>query len=221
MHKCSLDILPSGHWQGAAVSLRVWDSIKNSVKVNSVAMRLVGVDGIPLQVRGSATVGFSVCGLTVKQKFILADSLTSQGILGMDFLESNHCILDLAEGKLSAGGQSIFLHPHLGDKQEVAHVDITAEETVTISPVSEMEIMGNMNVECSGTWLVEDRVAKKPPIFVARAVVLPQHGKLPIRVLNLTSQAIIIYKDTTIAIGESVEFDIAGISACTGLSDTS
>ena len=69
----------------------------------------------------------------------MADLLTSQGIFGKDFLESNHCILDLAEGKLSAGDQNIPLDPYLGDKQAVAHTDVTAEETVTISL---MAIMG-------------------------------------------------------------------------------
>ena len=50
---------------GAAVSLidgRVWDSMSNTVKVNLVTTRLVGVDGVPLQVRGSAVLSLSVCG---------------------------------------------------------------------------------------------------------------------------------------------------------------
>ena len=195
----SLKVCIKGVWisflvdTGATVSLvngRVWDSIKDALKLNPVGMRLVGVDGAPLQVRGSKTVRFSVCGLTIEQKFIVADSR-----------------------KLSAGGQSIPLDFHFRDKKAVAHTDVTAAETVTISPVSEMEIMGNMSMECTGTWLVEGRVAKKPPIFVARAVTPPQQDRLPIRMLNLSSKSITIYKGTRIAMGESVEHDIAAISA--------
>ena len=86
------------------------------------------------------------CGLTIDQNFIVANALTSQG---MDFLESNHS--DLAEGKLSAGGYSIPLDPHCVGKQVSAYTEITAEETFTIGPVSEMEIMGNVNMDCTGT----------------------------------------------------------------------
>ena len=182
------------------------------MKLNLVSTRLVGVDGAPLQVCGSAVLSLSVCGLTIDQNFIVADALTSQGILGMDFLESNHCILDLAEGKLSAGGQSIPLDPHCVGKQVSAYTEITAEETFTIAPVSEMEIMGNVNMDCTGTWLVEDRVSKKPPILVARAVVSPQKGRFPIRVLNLTSESITVYKGTRSATGESVERNIEAIN---------
>jgi len=131
----------------------------------------------------------------------------------MDFLESNHCILDLAEEKLSAAGRSI---PHHVGKQVSACTEVTVEETFTIAPVSEMEIMGNVDMDCTGTWLVEDRVSKKLPILVARAVVAPQNGKFPIRVLNLNSELITVYKGTRIATSEPMEYTVeANISALT------
>jgi len=34
--------------------------------------------------------------------------------------------------------------------------EVTAEETFTIAPVCEMEITGNVDMNCTGTWLVED-----------------------------------------------------------------
>ena len=77
---------------GAAVSLidgKVWDSIKplkDTVHLNPVTTRLVGVDGVPLKVRGSAVINLSLMGLKVNQTLIVEDSLASQGILGIDFL---------------------------------------------------------------------------------------------------------------------------------------
>ena len=82
----------------------------------------------------------TVCRIKVDQNFIEADALTSQGILWTSFLESNHCILDLAEGKLSAGGHRIPLDfPSVG-KQVYACAEVIAEETFAIAPISEMEI---------------------------------------------------------------------------------
>ena len=96
---------------------RVWDSMNNTVKLNPMSMRLVGVDGVPLQVHRSTIISLSICGLTIDQNFIVVYALTSQGILGMHFLQSNHCILNLAEETLSAGGHSIPLDPNRVGKQ--------------------------------------------------------------------------------------------------------
>ena len=87
---------------------------------------------------------------------IVADSLTSQGILGLDFLESNQCILDLAKGKLSTCGKNIPLHPHYGKQTAVVHSELSVEETFIVAAMSEMEIMRNICQDCEGTWLVED-----------------------------------------------------------------
>ena len=130
--------------------------MNGTVKLNPVNLHAVGVDGIPLKVRGSALIRLPLIGLTIDQNFIVADALTSLRILGMDLLESNHCILNLSAGKLSAGGRSIPLDPHHVGKQVSACTEVTAEETFTIAPVSEMEIMGNVDMNCTGTWLVED-----------------------------------------------------------------
>ena len=164
---------------GAAVSLidgKVCDSItklKGNVTLNPFTTRLVGVDGVPLQVRGSAIVTLSLKGLMVDQNLIVADSLTSEGILGMDFLESNHCILDLAEEKLSTGGKTISLYPRHSNSQASVCTKVTVDETFTVAAVSEMEVMGNIGKECGGTWLVEDHLSKKNPLLIARAVVTP------------------------------------------------
>ena len=116
---------------GAAVFLidgKMWDNIqqrKDTVKLNPVTTRLVGVDGVSLHVRGSALITLFIMGLTIDQTLIVTDSLTSQGILGLGFLESHYCILDLAQGKLSTGGRHIPLNPR-ATSHDVAQ---TVEET--------------------------------------------------------------------------------------------
>ena len=91
---------------------------------------------------------------------------------------------------------------------------MAVEETFTIAALTEMEIMGNIDKECRGTWLVEDQLSKKPSILVAscRASVMPQQGTVPIRVLNLNPKPLTVYKGTKIAKGESVGLDINAIS---------
>lgn len=76
----------------------------------------------------------------LEQKLIIADSLTSQGILGLDFLESNQCVLDLAQGRLLIHGEGIPLVSQ-SLRESVAtcsQVEVTAKETLVIGAASEM-----------------------------------------------------------------------------------
>ena len=76
---------------GAGVSLLCGDIWEKAVPRGSACdyqgtCQLVGVDGIPIKVRGAASVDM-VEGHTLSHQFIIADHITAEGILGMDFLE--------------------------------------------------------------------------------------------------------------------------------------
>ena len=84
---------------GAGVSLLnkdVWDKLKSKQDTIFPAMshRLVGVDGAPLNVLGSAIIPITISGLTFKHKFVIAEKITADAILGLDFLEANECVLN-------------------------------------------------------------------------------------------------------------------------------
>ena len=90
---------------GAGVSLingKVWDKFKQGdIKVEATKYHnIVGVDGHPINVRGSATVSVNISNRTYHQKFIIADNITAEGILGMDFMEANKCVLDISKRQL-------------------------------------------------------------------------------------------------------------------------
>jgi len=94
---------------GAAVSLvssEVWDHIKPKIspRLNYVNVKLVGVDGAPLQVQGSVTVELEMSGQIFAQKLIVANALTSEGILGLNFLEANECFELASRGKCVLAG---------------------------------------------------------------------------------------------------------------------
>ena len=48
------------------------------------------------------------------------------------------------------------------------------------------------------TWIVEGQV-KRSPVLVARSVVKPQNGRVPVRLLNMRDESVIIPKQTAIA----------------------
>ena len=79
---------------GAGVSLLskpVWDRIKPTKGVLNpiVTRRLVGVDGVPIKVEGTVSVPITISGVTLPHTFIVAEQITAEAILGLDFLEAN------------------------------------------------------------------------------------------------------------------------------------
>ena len=75
---------------GAGVSLLskpVWDKIKpTKAGLNPIIThRMVGVDGVPIKVDGTVSVPITIGGVTLQHDFIVAEQITAEAILGLDF----------------------------------------------------------------------------------------------------------------------------------------
>ena len=150
---------------GAGVSLLnkdAWDKLKSKQDTIFPAMshRLVGVDGAPLNVLGSAIIPITISGLTFKHKFVIAEKITADAILGLDFLEANECVLNLAKGEIAIANKSIPLLAK-SHNNEVCCSKITLIGNVKIPPRSEMEITGRIHSTTEGTWLIEQPLSSK------------------------------------------------------------
>ena len=53
-----------------------------------VTQRIVGVDGIPIKIEGSISVPVVIGKATFDHDFIVANEITAEAILGLDFLEA-------------------------------------------------------------------------------------------------------------------------------------
>ena len=102
---------------GVGVSLlnkALWDKISRVDKeLNPVVSHcIMGVDGMPIKVHGSVSIPITINGEDYKHKFIVAEQLINEAILGLDFMETNKCILDLVIGKITISNQTVSLIPH-------------------------------------------------------------------------------------------------------------
>ena len=102
-------------------------------------------------------------------------------------------------------GAKICLHAKGLQGQTTAQVDVVLPENFTIAATSEVEVMSMMPVSCKGVWMVETKRLKKPQVMVARAIVTPKDGHIPIRLLNMDCQPVTIYKGTKIACAEAID----------------
>ena len=183
----------------------VWEHVKSEAnKLEPImAHRIVGVDGIPIEVQSSATIQLTIAGVKFQHKFIVADQITADAILRLDFLEANKCVQNLAKGELSIDEKIVALSSH-SSVGTVGCAKVTMMDTVTVPAGSELEIMGHVYSAVQGTWLVESNDTNTLPVCVARALVSNQGDTVPLRVVNTSLTPAILYRKSRIAIAELI-----------------
>ena len=157
----------------------------------------------------------------VDKKFLVdvhvAETITTDTILGRDFLQTNNCTVEMGTtNKLSFARDGLTVEFGHGDSQGCAVIErISLDQTVRLSPYSELELMVKVPVESSApfTWLVES-VSGKRPVDVARALVVPTDGRIPIRLLNSRNELIKLAKGRTIAVMESLPDELLPETIC-------
>ena len=77
-------------------------------------------------------------------------------------------------------------------------------ETLTIPATAEMEVMANLHTKDDDhMWMVEN--ASMVPIMVARALVNPKCGLIPLRIINTNLTPVKVYKGSTVAQAELLD----------------
>ena len=101
---------------GAAVSLlssKMWRAMGGKNAVISVGWKTVGwCGGSPVMVLGVCTLQLRFVDLVLQADFVVADLLQVESIIGLDFLEAHHCIVDLPNKLLQFRGVSVSLERH-------------------------------------------------------------------------------------------------------------
>ena len=182
----------------------MWDKIKPStvsLEPNQ-CQNIVGVDGHSIQVRGSVKIPVTISNRTFEQTFIIADKITAEGILGMDFLEGNKCVFDVAKREITFEHlEPLSLVPP-APSLTAAVSNVALDKTITIPAACEIETMAKLP-SAGGLWLVEGK--KRSDVLVARAVVTPLRNGIPIRIVNTTTTPITLYHGTNVATAKLIE----------------
>ena len=88
---------------GAAVTLihkDAWDNMQRQLEPWA-EVRLVGVDGSPLTVHGQARVDISLHGHSYPTRVVVVSPLTTEAILGLDFLQERKASINFEKAELS------------------------------------------------------------------------------------------------------------------------
>ena len=194
------------------ISERLWDRTKKAgeqLSQTGTNHKLVGVQGLPLPLCGATQVSLQIPGMgkTFPVEMLVAKSITTDVILGRDFLQEHKCSVLLGEcNQLHFTTERVTAD--LGRNQggnTIASVGISVEESIEIPPQSKMEIMmktPSITPSTTSTWLVEPNIGDRNAAFVARAMVNPEAGEIPVRILNPRAETVTIQKGIPIAVME-------------------
>ena len=150
-------------------------------------VRILQVDGSPLQVLGVAWVEVNI-GKTIRSIRAIFADIKCQGILGMDFLLPTRGILDFQKLALVINGEEIVCTSHIGNPF-IARVEVAESRKVPAG--HEAIIPGRItkrNQDMTGPALIEPiqgggELASKG-LVLGRTLVDAGNEVVPIRVLN-------------------------------------
>ena len=168
---------------------------------------LVSAGGTPLTIHGCACVTLELGGGKYQTDFVVVSPLTSEAILGIDFLQVQKAVIDVGCRMLHLreSGCNIPLDVPTPRQSCLTHQQVHSADTVEVPPRSVMEISGRFETEVKGVWLVEETTKKHSQVAVARAVIEPNSSIIPVCVLNVTDRPITLYAGSAIATMTPIE----------------
>ena len=203
---------------GASVSCHVWHRISASHAALQPwsGPRLVGVDGSELRVCGYVKLALKIGTASVSTPVVVVDTLTAEGILGMDFLRHHQCNINIPDNSLTLSqlGITVPLHTPTTKAYSVSLI-------IHIPPRCEMETMATSEAIANQhrLWLLEGQSPIKS-LVVARAVVEPTGSRFPVCLLNFSDLPCTLHGGTRIGILQQLYESQVHVSAVTS-SETS
>ena len=122
---------------------------------------------------------------------ILFADIKNDAILGIDFLSTNRCDVLLSKDHLVLNGEKIACYRSTNEAQPSC-CRIALMENVQVPPGTEMIVKGrpldNFDKDSVGILEASETFASRYGLLVAKALVSPKMGKVPLRIMNVLDQ---------------------------------
>ena len=173
------------------------------IPVNTMLLTVTG-DSKPFE--GKALVQIRLGKCTFQHEFLFAD-ITQDGILGIDFMIKNKCDLMISRSCLKVKGEEIPCHMSNGIQPTCCRVALV--ENVSIPAESEIIVAGKPldKLDRGRLGIVEPslKFVQNTGILVAKVLIDPKLGSIPLRLANFSKEPITVHKDMVTAVLEPVD----------------
>ena len=193
---------------GSAVTLihsRVWKKLQPKYGCLEEAPRVVAANGLPLKILGQVLVDVRVASVHASHRVLVADDISHDCLLGVDFLGANNFTIEVGNNRLSSRDNNSSVPLYLKAQPVVCCVSLA--ETVIVPARHEMLIPAKVSALDKktpvniGPGVVEPNLTfkRKPELALARSIVQPQGDRIAVRVVNMSPQPITLYKNSKVA----------------------
>ena len=194
----------------------VWSKVKPpEATLNQWSEKpLVGVSGEQLQIQGIAEVSIQLANKCFQISLVVVNGLTTDAIIGLDFLEAHNCTLTIGDRLLHIPSCKSPI-PVCGSTHSSTPTQVYAilAACESVPAYSEKEVMVSIPQYCKDKSHVLEAMETKVTIMAARTLVHPTTNTIPVRLLNLSGEAVTLYEGTKIATIEEVDDSVALISS--------
>ena len=168
---------------------------------------MVTITGEVTTFQGKTELELGIGKQKLKHTLLVAD-IENDGILGMDFLKAHQCDLVLTRQIMKLNGEEILCFANSRNVQPRC-CRVTVLEPIEIPLESEMIVPGYTKgvIDKSGTSLMEadTKFLHTKGLLVAKALVCPTTGTVPVRIANPYAESCKLYKNTIVATYEPIE----------------
>ncbi|MEW8547073.1 MAG: retropepsin-like aspartic protease, partial [Candidatus Thiodiazotropha sp.] len=178
-----------------------------SFSVQPTNTKMLTVTGEVTPFLGKSEIEFEIGTQNLKHKALIAD-IENDGILGMDFLMIHQCDLIISEKYLKINGEKIRCFANSRNAQPRC-CRVAVLDHVEIPPETEMVVEGftkdTIDRRSTGLLEVDTKFLHSKGLLVAKALVCPTTGIVPVRIANPYSESCTIFKNTIVASYEPLE----------------
>ena len=134
---------------------------------------------------------------------LIVNTLTTEGISGLDFLKEYKCAVDLGENMLRISQNCICIPLECSLNNDAVPTDkcnyVYIVKTICIPARSKLEILAKISIDISGkaTWLLEGQHMKESPLVVVRALVRPCNNTVVDLATSQTLRAVLCLQCVT------------------------
>ena len=193
---------------GSNVSIVRPDVVGETVSMVQAHSYLRTVSGERAPIHGTMMLDITIGSKTFHQKVWVAD-VVDECLLGLHFLVSHECQVDLKDGILYIGGEEVPLAKPGAALSEPRCFRAVTSRTVSVAPYSEA-ILCTQVVGLGGDerWGIVEAAGSSGQVvegvLVGRTLVDLQQPEVPVRVMNLSDQPRTISKGTDLAACEEL-----------------
>ncbi|KAK6181451.1 hypothetical protein SNE40_009297 [Patella caerulea] len=154
-----------------------------------------------LSVYGQVMLNLKLGGYEFEHAFLLAD-IENDCILGVDFLSKYGCDVLLSKQKMVVRGQSITCFSCIADGDMNSSCKVVIQDKCTIPPSSEVIVKGCLTgtipIQAVGVIEPRENFISKYGLMVAKVLVDPFRGSVPVRIMNLSDKPCTLYSHTVV-----------------------